>query len=137
MTEGRDEGGKFTSGNQAAAGARRSRAHELRSWFRDAVTEEDLQAVAAALVAKAKEGDTRAAALLLDRLYGRVRREPVTLPSGGETPGALMAVWIAAVQAGEIGAEEAAAAATALRALAQAHDVQACADQNRMDLELL
>ena len=139
MTEDRDDGGKFTSGNQAAAGSRRGQAHELREWFRNAVTEEDLQAVAAALVSQAKQGDTRAAALLLDRLYGRVRLEPVTIPAlPGETrTGAIVGAWIAAVQAGEVGAEEAAAAAQAIRVLSQAQDAAECADQNRLDLELL
>ena len=51
----RDQGGKFQPGNQAAKGARHGKAHELRRWFRDAVTKEDVEAVAQALVAKALE----------------------------------------------------------------------------------
>ena len=64
---GRIQNGTFAPGNKAAAG-RSSRAVELRRAFVDAVSVEDIQAIASALVKSAKDGDIAAAKLVLDRL---------------------------------------------------------------------
>ena len=61
------QNGTFAPGNKAAAG-RSSRAAELRKAFVDAVSVEDIQAIAFALVKSAKDGDISAAKLVLDRL---------------------------------------------------------------------
>jgi hypothetical protein len=64
---GRIQNGTFAPGNKATAG-RSSRAVELRRAFVDAVSVEDIQAIASALVKSAKDGDISAAKLVLDRL---------------------------------------------------------------------
>ena len=64
---GRTQAGTFAPGNKAAAG-RSSRSAELRRAFIDAVSLEDVQEIAAALVKSAKGGDIAAAKLLLDRI---------------------------------------------------------------------
>ena len=75
---GRIQNGTFAPGNKAAAG-RSSRAMELRKAFVDAVSVEDIQAIAAALVKSAKDGDISAAKLVLDRL-GKVDHDKLALP---------------------------------------------------------
>jgi len=68
----RDAGGRFVAGNRAATGnpfARR--VARLRSVLLDAVSDDDLQAVARKLVRQAKRGDVAAAKLLLTYLIGR------------------------------------------------------------------
>ena len=62
--------GRFAPGNRAAAG-RSSRASELRKAFQEAITPEDIQAIATALVKSAKDGDIAAAKLILDRCCGK------------------------------------------------------------------
>jgi hypothetical protein len=69
----RDAGGRFTPGNRAARGRRANiaeRTAELRDAMSGAVTPDDLRAIVGALLTEAKGGNTRAAALLLDRLLG-------------------------------------------------------------------
>jgi hypothetical protein len=64
--EGRDQCGRFAPGNRGGTGhpfARQVAA--LRKAFLQGVTPEDLAAIAAALLAKAKEGDVAAAKLVL------------------------------------------------------------------------
>jgi len=67
VMNGRLPNGKFGSGNQFSAG-RSSRAAELRRAFVEAVTPEDIEAIAATLVRLAKDGDVQCAKLVLDRL---------------------------------------------------------------------
>ena len=64
---GRTQNGTFAPGNKAAVG-RSTRAADLRRAFVEAITPEDIQAIAAALVKSAKDGDIAAAKLVLDRL---------------------------------------------------------------------
>ncbi len=72
---GRDASGRFAPGNPGGPGAiaheRTKRARELRQALHDAVTPEDVAAVARALVDRAKAGDVAAARELLDRIIGR------------------------------------------------------------------
>jgi hypothetical protein len=81
-TIGRDAGGRFAHGNPGGPGAiaheRTKRARALRQALHDAVTPEDLAAVARALVDRAKAGDVAAAKELLDRIIGRPL--PAALP---------------------------------------------------------
>lgn len=70
-SNGRDNRGRFAGGNRCAKGNPQARrAARLRAELFRAVTPEDVAAVAAGLIAKAREGDTAAAKLLLDRLLG-------------------------------------------------------------------
>lgn len=72
---GRDASGRFALGNPGGPGAiaheRTKRARALRQALHDAVTPEDMAAVARALVERAKAGDVAAARELLDRIIGR------------------------------------------------------------------
>lgn len=70
---GRDGRGRFGKGNQAAVGRAAPHAAKvaaLRAALLSAVTEEDVQAIAKALIEKARNGDLRAARELLDRVLG-------------------------------------------------------------------
>ena len=69
---GRTARGRFAQGNPGGPGnpyARRTAA--LRSALLDAVTEQDIRAVARALVKRAKAGEIPAIRELLDRLLGK------------------------------------------------------------------
>jgi hypothetical protein len=83
-TEGRDpRSGKFTAGNKAARN-RRPRGDCLRRALHAAVSEQDVAAVAKALVTRAARGDHRAASVVLGYLLGRPRlqdAEPLVLES--------------------------------------------------------
>lgn len=65
---GRGANGRFTKGNKCATGRKVT---ALRRALLDAVTPEDIQAVVAALIDKAKEGDLHAISLLFDRCIGK------------------------------------------------------------------
>jgi len=69
---GRDRAGRFTRGNAGGPGNPHA-AHvaKLRSALLDAVTPEDMRAVARALIAKAKRGDVAAARELCERTLGK------------------------------------------------------------------
>ena len=68
---GRDRSGRFAPGNRLGRGNPfNKRACELRSALLAAVTPEDVQAIAAALLKQAKAGDIAAARELLNRLLG-------------------------------------------------------------------
>lgn len=86
---GRDASGRFAPGNPGGPGAlaheRTKRARELRQALHDAVTPEDMAAVARALIDKAKSGDVAAARELLDRIIGRaIPAKTTDCDSGGE-----------------------------------------------------
>ena len=69
---GRDASGRFTAGNRGGPGnphARRVGA--LRSALLDAVSDDDMRAVIANVVAQAKEGDVAAAKVLFERALGK------------------------------------------------------------------
>jgi hypothetical protein len=85
----RDPLGRFAPGNRAGRGnPHAARVSALRSALLDAVTPDDLRAVVAALVDRAKGGDVAAARELLDRAIGKppavlgVVTEPVPEPGG-------------------------------------------------------
>lgn len=65
---GRGANGRFTKGNKYATGRKVT---ALRRALLDAVTPEDIQAVVAVLIDKAKEGDLHAISLLFDRCIGK------------------------------------------------------------------
>ena len=69
---GRDESGRFTPGNPGGPGnPHAAQVGRLRSALLDAVTLEDMRAVALALVEKARAGDIAAAHVLFDRVLGK------------------------------------------------------------------
>ena len=83
---GRNAAGRFAPGNPGGPGnpyARRVAA--LRAALLDAVSEEDLRALARSLVEKARGGDVAAAKLLLSYAVGRPPSE-VDLPITVEPP---------------------------------------------------
>lgn len=65
---GRGANGRFTKGNKYGTGRKVT---ALRRALLDAVIPEDIQAVVAALIEKAKEGDLHAISLLFDRCIGK------------------------------------------------------------------
>lgn len=70
----RDTKGRFGQGNPGGPGASyiATKVCQLRGALLEAVTVEDVRAVALKLIEQAKEGDVRSAALLFDRVLGRV-----------------------------------------------------------------
>jgi hypothetical protein len=70
VMNGRTDQGRFAPGNRAAAG-RSSRAAELRKAFAEAVSADDIAAIASGLVKAAKEGCVQSAKIILDRCCGR------------------------------------------------------------------
>ena len=73
---GRSARGRFARGNPGGPGnPHAKRTSLLRAALLEAVTEDDIRAVAHGLVAKARSGDTAAARELLDRVIGKVRPE--------------------------------------------------------------
>jgi hypothetical protein len=70
--DGRDAKGRFTKGNAGGPGnPLGGKVARLRSALVEAVTEEDIQAIAARLVTGAREGDLAATRELLLRTLGR------------------------------------------------------------------
>jgi len=78
MEAGRNAKGRFEKGNSFGTGRRVS---ELRKAFVEAVTPEDVREMVAAIVGRAKQGDIRAAQIVLPYIVGspmkseEVRRE--------------------------------------------------------------
>jgi hypothetical protein len=71
-SDGRDPAGRFAPGNKSGLGRPlASRAAKLRAKLFDAVSDDDLVAIAQALVREAKAGDVTAAREVLDRLLGK------------------------------------------------------------------
>ena len=74
-TNGRTASGRFAKGNAGGPGnPHAKRVTALRNALLAAVTEADIKAVAAALVARAKAGEVAAAREVLDRLIGKARQ---------------------------------------------------------------
>src|ERR1700680_4032660 len=70
--EGRDQRGRFAPGNRGGTGNPFARqVAGLRKAFLQGITVEDLAAIAAALLAKAKQGDVAAAKLVLAYAIGK------------------------------------------------------------------
>ena len=68
----RDSTGRFIAGNKASKGNPLGpMVAKLRSCLLNSVTEDDMRAIVAALVDKAKRGDVSAASLLFDRCLGK------------------------------------------------------------------
>lgn len=69
---GRTAGGRFAPGNPGGPGnPYAQRVAQLRGLMLDAVTEDDLRVIVAAVVDKAKAGDLAAAGFVLDRVLGK------------------------------------------------------------------
>ncbi len=69
---GRDQHGRFAPGNAGGPGnPHAQQVAKLRAALLDAVTEDDLREIVAALVQAAKMGDTAAAREVLDRTIGK------------------------------------------------------------------
>ena len=84
---GRDASGRFTKGNPGGPGNPFARqVGQLRAAMLNAVDPKDVQEIIEAVVTKAKEGDLRAAKLLLDYSVGRP--VPATEPPGDGPAGA-------------------------------------------------
>jgi hypothetical protein len=82
---GRDGAGRFAKGNAGGPGnPHGGTVSRLRATLLDAVTEDDLRAVVAALVRRAREGDVPAIRELLDRACGKPR--PAEADGAGEQP---------------------------------------------------
>jgi len=90
---GRDSLGRFAVGNSGGPGnPHAAQVGRLRSALLDAVTSDDMRAVALALVEKAKAGDITAARVLSDRVLGKpveadviARLEAIEVAVGGGT----------------------------------------------------
>ena len=68
----RDSTGRFVAGNRASKGNPLGpMVAKLRSCLLSSITEDDMRAIVAALVDKAKRGDVSAASLLFDRCLGK------------------------------------------------------------------
>lgn len=94
---GRDGRGRFAPGNAGGPGnPAGGQAERLRHALVNAVTENDIADIAAALIASAKTGDVQAVRELLNRVLGRPtdadtlarleRLEAALLPHNTETP---------------------------------------------------
>ncbi len=84
---GKNNKGQFAKGNTAGSGKRSPEAKrktEQADIFKNAVSDDDIRAIAQILVTKAKQGDTRAAQQVLDRCLGKVK-EQVSLSLSGDT----------------------------------------------------
>ena len=68
---GRDSGGRFAPGNKAGRGnPNNAKAQRLRNALLAAVSTRDVRAIISKMIEQAREGDTTAAKVLLDRLLG-------------------------------------------------------------------
>lgn len=71
-SNGRGTGGRFAAGNAGGPGnPHAARVAQLRATLLAAVTDDDIRAIVATLVAQAKGGDLAAIRELLDRLLGK------------------------------------------------------------------
>jgi hypothetical protein len=72
LIDGRDKGGRFAAGNRGGPGhPYGAKVARLRAALLDAVSEADVKAIVAELIAQAKDGDVVAARELLDRVLGK------------------------------------------------------------------
>ena len=67
----RDDKGRFTKGNQAAARGSNRRGLHFRTLLADAITDEDFETIIKTLVVQATQGDLHAIRIILDRVIGR------------------------------------------------------------------
>jgi len=88
VSDGHDpETGRFLSGNTGGPGRPQGYRQTLAEAFLNAITVEDMQAVAAVMLKKARGGDTRAAQLILDRFVPKAATTlEVRAPGGGDDP---------------------------------------------------
>ena len=84
-SNGKDGKGRFTEGNKFGKGNPFAKqANQLRAAFYDAISPEDLKAVALALIEKAKKGDVHAIKELLLRIMGQPQIPPPPPTEEGE-----------------------------------------------------
>ena len=80
-SNGRASNGRFVTGNSGGPGnPLGKRVHYHRVAFMNAVSEDDITAIAKALVKKAKGGDTAAAKTVLERMSGRAHIDEQFVP---------------------------------------------------------
>jgi hypothetical protein len=80
---GRDDKGRFGKGNAGGpANPHAARTAQLRSALMDAVTDDDIQAVAQTLVREARQGNVQAGRELLDRVLGKSHQSRTTELTG-------------------------------------------------------
>jgi len=78
-SNGRDTGGRFTKGNPGGPGnPHAAQAARLRSALLEAVTTDDVEAIARRMVEEAKAGNVQAGRELLDRLLGKAHQTQST-----------------------------------------------------------
>jgi hypothetical protein len=107
VKNGKNTGGRFQKGN---AGRRKGAKNKRTVWL-EQIASSDLDAVVKAVLKKAKEGDTTAARLLLDRVWPAPKSRKVTIDvpaitNSGDLVKAMSAIT-AAMAGGEIDPSEA------------------------------
>ena len=78
-TDGRDERGRFTSGNPGGPGGARRRTSELRRAAEEAITPEHVAAMVRKATRMGLEGDLSAMRLVFERTCGRAAEAPVDI----------------------------------------------------------
>ena len=68
---GRASNGRFEKGHSLSQGKRNTRRSEFNARLRDAVTDEDFEAIVGKLIEEAKQGEPWAVKEALDRLCGK------------------------------------------------------------------
>lgn len=87
-TDERDGAGRFKPGNKVAVGnAGPSKAGQYRKAFQEAVTLEDMKAVATKVLESAKKGDIQAARFIADYTLGKPQPVEVTDDDAVENAG--------------------------------------------------
>jgi len=77
LRNGRNKRGQFAKGNKTAKGHKDPKAEmrmDFKRWFKEAITKEDIQAIAKALVRVAKRANIRAAKEIMDRCMGKAEQ---------------------------------------------------------------
>jgi len=83
QTDGRDNTGRFTKGNAGGPGnPYAAKSAQLRTALMDAVTDEDIKAVAQTLIQEARAGNVQAGRELLDRTLGKAHQTRTTELTG-------------------------------------------------------
>jgi hypothetical protein len=124
--QGRGPGGRFREGQSGNPEGRRPGSRNRASLVLDALADGEAGAVLEAMVRRAKEGDLRAAELVLARAWPVRKGRPVVLdlPSVSTASGAAAAFAevLAALAEGRLTTEEAGAVTALLEAHVRAHE---------------
>ena len=121
-------GRPFKKGQSGNPSGRPVGARSKRMLALDALAEGEADAVVAAMLEKAKQGDVTAAGLILSRVWGprKGRPTPIALPAVRTAEGttAALAAVVAAVSSGELTPDEAQAVAGVLEVQRKAIETQ-------------